>query len=140
MSRTPTKPELNLKIKQLETKVKELQKEKNTLIEHIRKENLNLENVVIELTSNQWNDLIVKFITTISKKSGVLNVQNNLIDWLDIKPSVYHKRILSKLKQLNELDNLTLEQTIISKILCLKLFKSAYEDDEFHMLWRMLCK
>lgn len=144
MNRSQTKPELQLKIKQLENKVSELQKEKNNLIEFIKSKKMstdNIEDITIELTSNQWVDLIRNFITKVSKKCGVLNVEDILVDWLDIKPSVYHKRVLSKFKNLHKDDfYLECDPSIISKLLCIKLFISAYEDEEFHTLWRLLSK
>lgn len=144
MNRSQTKPELQLKIKQLENKITELQKEKTNLIDFIKSHKMStdgIEDITIELTSNQWVDLIHNFIIKVSKKCGILNVENNLIDWIDIKPSVYHKRILSKFKSLhNDSFHINQDPSIISKLLCIKLFMSAYEDEEFQTLWRLLSK
>lgn len=136
-----TKPELQIQIQHLEEKVTKLQTEKTKLIDYIKnKKNDNIEDDCLELISGQWYKLITTFITTTSKKCGVLNVENKLVDWLDIKPSVYDKRFQSKLIGLHNSLETNDDISLISKLLCIKLFSYAYKDDEFHRLWRLLSK
>jgi hypothetical protein len=141
-NRAQTKPELMLKIKQLENKIIQLQKHKTELIEYIKKHKIpteEMEDIIPDLTSNQWKQLIQTFIVNVSKKSGILNIENKGIDWLDVKPSVYHKRIVSKVNNLRNMDDMN-DTSLISKLLCLKMFMFAYEDIEFQTLWRNLSK
>lgn len=136
-----TKVELQKIIEEQQKSIDTLLKKNEELIDTIKNQDIDLSNIELNadaLYSDVWINTITELIITTAKKCAILNKANKLTDWMDIKPSVFQSKILSKYYSLLELK--PIQSPLISKMLAIRLYILAYQDEVFQQYWRKLDK